>query len=127
MFFTEKRDGTIKGRCVYNGKPTRQWLDKEDSASPTVAIESLTTLGQIDAHENRDVMTVDIPNMFIQTGMPKARKSENHMIMKITGVLSSLTVSHDGHQDGQGIFQNGVIAVVVRLSGSWLLVWLTDC
>ena len=45
MFLTEKRDGTIKGRCVYNGKPTRQWLNKEDSASPTVAIESLTTLG----------------------------------------------------------------------------------
>ena len=26
MFLTEKRDKTIKGRLVYNGKPTRKWL-----------------------------------------------------------------------------------------------------
>ena len=24
MFLTEKRDGTVKGRAVYNGKPTRE-------------------------------------------------------------------------------------------------------
>jgi hypothetical protein len=26
LLLTEKRDGRIKGRMVYNGKPTRQWL-----------------------------------------------------------------------------------------------------
>jgi hypothetical protein len=26
MFLTEKRDGTIKGRMVANGKPSREWL-----------------------------------------------------------------------------------------------------
>ena len=26
MFLTEKRDGTVKSRMVYNGKPTREWL-----------------------------------------------------------------------------------------------------
>jgi len=26
MFLTEKRDGSIKGRCVYNGKETCKWL-----------------------------------------------------------------------------------------------------
>jgi hypothetical protein len=31
MLLTEKRDGTIKGRMVYNGKPTREWLSREDS------------------------------------------------------------------------------------------------
>ena len=40
MFLTEKRDGTVKSRMVYNGKPTREWLSKEDSASPTVSLES---------------------------------------------------------------------------------------
>jgi hypothetical protein len=26
MFLTEKRDKSGKGRMVYNGKPTREWL-----------------------------------------------------------------------------------------------------
>ena len=34
LFLSEKHDGMIKGCMVYNGKPTREWLSKEDSASP---------------------------------------------------------------------------------------------
>jgi hypothetical protein len=26
MFLTEKRDKSLKGRMVYNRKPTREWL-----------------------------------------------------------------------------------------------------
>jgi hypothetical protein len=26
MFLTEKRNKSVKGRMVYNGKPTREWL-----------------------------------------------------------------------------------------------------
>jgi hypothetical protein len=26
MFLTEKRDKSVKGRMVYNGKPMREWL-----------------------------------------------------------------------------------------------------
>jgi hypothetical protein len=33
MFLTEKRDKSVKGRMVYNGKPTREWLSQEDAAS----------------------------------------------------------------------------------------------
>jgi len=32
MFLQEKKDGTMKGRMVYNGKPTREWLSREDSS-----------------------------------------------------------------------------------------------
>ena len=39
LLLTEKRDGTIKGRAVFNGKKTRDWLSKEDTASPTVTLE----------------------------------------------------------------------------------------
>jgi hypothetical protein len=49
MFLGEKRDRTVKGRMVYNGKPTREWLSREDSASPTAAT------ADIDAHEERNV------------------------------------------------------------------------
>ena len=51
MFLTEKKDGTIKGRMVYNGKPTREWLSREDSASPTTALESMFLTSIMDAKE----------------------------------------------------------------------------
>ena len=56
MFIAEKRDLTEKGRMVYNGKPTRSWIGKEDMTSPTVALESVMLTCVIDAHEGRDVM-----------------------------------------------------------------------
>jgi hypothetical protein len=71
MFLGEKRDGTIKGRMVYNGRPTREWLSREDSSSPTAALESIILTGVIDAHKGHDVMTCDIPNAFIQALMPE--------------------------------------------------------
>jgi hypothetical protein len=71
MFLGEKRDGTVKGRMVYNRKPTREWLSREDSSSPTAALESIMLTGVIDAHEGRDVMTCNIPHAFIQALMPE--------------------------------------------------------
>ena len=64
-YITQKRDGRVKGRTVYNGKPTRQWIGKEDTASPTASTEGTFITGVIDAHENRDMMSGDIPNAFI--------------------------------------------------------------
>ena len=95
MFLTEKRDPTIKRRMVYNGKPTREWLSREDSASPTAALESIMLTAVIEAHEGRDVMTVDIPNAFIQTEMPEREEGEERVIVKITGVLVKMMVQLD--------------------------------
>ena len=92
MFLTEKRDKSVKGRMVYNGKPTREWLSREDSASPTAALESIMLTAVIDAHEGRDVMTADIPNAFIQAEMPELNKGNERVIMKITGVLVEMLV-----------------------------------
>ena len=92
MFLTEKRDNTVKGRMVYNGKPTREWLSREDSASPTAALESILLTAIVDAKEGRDVMTADVPNAFIQTKMPEVKDGEERVTMKITGVLVDLLV-----------------------------------
>jgi hypothetical protein len=46
----------------------------------------------IDATEERDVMTNDIPNAFIQMEMPEVHDGEERIIMKITGVLVNLLV-----------------------------------
>jgi hypothetical protein len=41
----------------------------------------------IDAHEERNVMTCDIPNALIQALMPKVKDGDERVMMKITGVL----------------------------------------
>jgi hypothetical protein len=95
LFLTEKRDGTIKGRLVYNGKPTRAWLQKEEAASPIASLEGLLLTSIVDVKENRDVMSADIPNAFIQAHLPDTEDGDERVIMKITGVLVDLLVSID--------------------------------
>jgi hypothetical protein len=93
LFLGEKWDGTIKERMVYNGKPTREWLSREDSASPTAALQSIMLTAVIDAHEGCDVMTCDIPNAFIQALMPEVKDEDKRVMMKITGVLVDMLVA----------------------------------
>ena len=92
MFLTEKRDKSVKGQMVYNGKPTREWLTREDSASPMAALESIMLTAVIDTHEGRDVMCADIPHTFIQAEMPDISDGEERVTMKITGVLVDMLV-----------------------------------
>jgi hypothetical protein len=92
MFLGEKRDRTVKGRMVYNGNPTREWLSREDAASPTAALESIMLTVVIDADEERDVMTCDIPNAFIQALMLEVKDGDERLMMKFTGVLVIMLV-----------------------------------
>jgi len=85
MLLTEKKDGTIKGRMVYNGKVTREWVSKDDAASPTAYVESIMITGVVDAKEDRDVMSGDVPNTFIQANMHKVKQGEDRVMMKIKG------------------------------------------
>jgi hypothetical protein len=80
---------------VYNGKPTRQWLSKEEAASPTASLEGILLTSIVDVKENRDVMSADIPNAFIQAHLPATEDGDERVIMKITGVLVDLLVSID--------------------------------
>ena len=96
----QKRDGTCKGRMVCDGKPTRNWIGKEDTASPTALSESLFLTATINAKENRDAMTADAPNAFTQAS-PDLDKGDR-VTMKITGALVDSLVNkcpdaHGGH------------------------------
>ena len=116
MFLTEKRDKTIKGRMVYNGKPTREWLSREDSASPTAALESIMLTAVIDAHEERDVMSADVPNAFIQTMMPQPEAGQDRVVMKISGVLVDLLVQMAPETYGPYVvFENGRKVLYVQV------------
>jgi len=85
IFLTEKRDGTIKARSCADGSKQRTWMSKDDTASPTVSLESIFLTCVIDAEENRDVAVVDIPNAFIQTA-----HTGNKVILKIKGQLAEI-------------------------------------
>ena len=116
MLLTEKRDNSVKGRLVYNGKPTREWLSREDAASPTAATESIMLTSIVDAKEERDVMTGDIPNAFIQTKMPDVKDGEERVIMKITGVLVDLLVEMSPEVYGPHVvFENGKKVLYVQV------------
>jgi hypothetical protein len=83
----EEGHKSVKGRMVYNRKPTREWLSQEDAASPTRALESIMNTGVIIAKEKRDIMACDIPNASIQVFLSKRKPTEDTVVMKITGVL----------------------------------------
>ena len=67
IFLVEKRDNVIKARTCANGSTQREYISKDEAASPTAATDSILITGAIDAKLNIYVMTLDIPNTFVQT------------------------------------------------------------
>ena len=68
-FLVEKRDSRTKSKTCANGSVQRGWMNGEESASPTAALESVMITGVIDTHEHQDMATVDVPNAFAQAHM----------------------------------------------------------
>ena len=116
MFLTEKHDRKIKGRMVYNRKPTREWMSRDDAASPTCSVESIMLLSVIDSKENQDILTADVLNAFIQAYMPEVKDGEEWVMMKITGVLVDLLVSLDAALYGPHVvFEKGRKVLYVQV------------
>jgi hypothetical protein len=67
IFVEQKKDGTDKARLVINGAMQRGHITKDEASSPTAYNESIMLTAVVDATEERDVATVDIPNAFVQT------------------------------------------------------------
>eukprot|EP00956_Cyclotella_meneghiniana_P042119 scaffold248363_cov77-Cyclotella_meneghiniana.AAC.2 len=89
IFLKEKHTGEIKGRICVNGAPQRKYIRKEDAASPTVATDSTMMTGAINAHEKRDVATLDIPGAFLNT------LTDELIIMVLKGKLCELMCQVD--------------------------------
>ena len=86
MLSTEKAEGKMKCFQVYNGKPTREWVIKENNSSPTVNNEALLINSMEDSHEHREVMGRDVTSAFLQVNLPEKEGSEQ-VCMKIVGEL----------------------------------------
>ena len=89
IFLVEKRDKSIKGRACANGSSQREYMERDEAASPTTMTESVMITATIDAKQNRDVMTADIPNAFVQVDIDEKEKGER-IIMKIRGLLVNM-------------------------------------
>eukprot|EP00804_Cyclotella_cryptica_P002489 CCRYP_018085-RG/>CCRYP_018085-RG protein AED:0.29 eAED:0.29 QI:0/-1/0/1/-1/1/1/0/626 len=84
IFLKEKESGEVKGRTCVNGAPQRQYIRKEDAASPTVATDSVFLTGAIDAYQRRDVAYIDLPGAFLHT------LTDEKVIMVLRGELCEL-------------------------------------
>ena len=71
------------------GNKQRDYISKEDSSSPTVSTEAVLLTCIVDAEEERDVVTIDIPNAFIQTTI---EDEKDMVIIKIKGTLVDMLV-----------------------------------
>jgi len=89
IFLKEKRNGNIKAQSCANGSVQREHIAKDEAASPTVALESVFTTATIDAHEKREVVTIDIPGAFLHAD------NNDCIIMRMTGTLAELMAKTD--------------------------------
>jgi hypothetical protein len=86
MFLKEKRDKSIKGRMCADGRKQRETWTNQESASPTVAMESVFITAVIATHKGRDVGCFDIPGAFLQAD------SDEDITMILNGPLVELMV-----------------------------------
>ena len=89
IFLSEKRDGTIKTRACADGRKEKIWTRRIDASSPTLTVEALYHSLGIDAKEDRDVATCDLPGCFLQTPM------EGRIILRIDGEGAKMLVELD--------------------------------
>jgi len=62
----------------------------------------------IDAYEGRDVMTADVPNVFIQTELTNEEDGKERIIMKIAGVIVDMLVNISPDlYTGHVVYENG--------------------
>ncbi len=88
---------------MVDGNKQRDYITKEDVSSPTVMAEAVMLTCMINAHENRDVAVIDIPNAFVQTVV----KDEEHcVIARIRGPLVDILVSIAPEVYGQYVSTN---------------------
>ena len=107
MILRQKKDGTTKGRLAYNGKPTRTWISREEASSPTASQEGIFLTSTVDANERRDIMSVDIPNAYIQADVP-IESGQDRITMKITGLLVDWLVEIEPETYAKYVvFENG--------------------
>ena len=77
-----------------NGSTQHVWMDKEDKSSPTVSLEALMISIAIGAAEGRCVISMDIPNAFVQTEVGND-KNRDWIILILRNEIALILVNLD--------------------------------
>ncbi len=110
IFLRQKKNGAVKARSCANGNPQREHIAKEEAVAPTVALELVFLTSTIDAKENREVVTIDIPGAFLHAD------NEDYMIMKMVGTLAELMVNTNPKMYRQYVvLEKGMSVLYLRL------------
>jgi Reverse transcriptase (RNA-dependent DNA polymerase) len=109
MFLKEKRDGVIKGRGCADGRKQRAYIPKEEASSPTISTEAVFLTSVIDAREQRDVATVDVPGAFMQADM------DDVVHMRLDGVMVDMLIEIDPKYQEFITLEKGKRVIYVRL------------
>ena len=81
----------MKSRTHANRSVQQRWMSREESASPTAALESVMITGVIDVHEKQDMATACMPSTFVQTHV-KCKLGNEWVTIKMQAVLVDMLV-----------------------------------
>jgi hypothetical protein len=81
----EKRDGTLKGRTVGDGRSQQGKYHRRETYSPTMGSDALMLTIIAEAHENRDVATGDVSGAYLHAFM------KDFIVIRLTGKAVALT------------------------------------
>ena len=115
IFLVEKKDGRLKSRHCANGSKQRNWINSEEATSPTVMTESVMITATIEAEEERDVATFDIPNAFIQTHVDEKDAQGDRIIMKIKGAMIDVLIEIDPEYEKYVTYERGQRVLYVHI------------
>ena len=125
MFLKKKRCGKIKGRGCADGRKQRLYTKKEDASAPTVSLEALLISCVIDAKEQRDVATVDIPGAFMQADMDELVhiRLEGTMTRLLTRLDPKLYNKYIKYESGKPVLYMTMMKALYGTLRAALLFW----
>jgi hypothetical protein len=111
MFLKEKANNTVRARGCIDGRPQREYIDKEDASSPMVMTESVMITATVEAKEQRDVATIDVPGAFMQTD------NHNTEHVRMVGAMADILIRTDPgkYQEFATKNKKGQTVIVMRL------------
>ena len=105
IFLKRKQSREMKGRGCANGRSQQKYITKEGSSSPTVSLYTIMGSYMMDALDNRKVITVDIPGVFLHRDWPQDK--------------------HPGYI----MFEGDMVEMICKIDLTYYknVIWIKDC
>ena len=108
----KKRCGRIKGRTCANGAPHRKFVPREEAKSPTISLEGLIATMIIDAWEERDVATFDVPGAYLHADLPPHK----FVLLKLRGRFVDIMCSVNPEYTQHILYEKGTKVLYMRIN-----------